>query len=58
MKVFQIQDQWSMDNLTLTERPQPEPGPGQVLLKMKAASLNYRDLGAAIRFSYGNQKDI
>lgn len=44
MKVFQIQDDWSMDNLTLTERPQPEPGPGQVLLKMKAASLNYRDL--------------
>lgn len=33
-----------MDNLTLAERPQPEPGPGQLLLKMKAASLNYRDL--------------
>jgi len=44
MKVFQLQDNWSIDNLTLTERPQPEPGPGQVLLKMKAASLNYRDL--------------
>ena len=44
MKVFQLQDDWSIDNLTLTERPQPEPGPGQVLLKMKAASLNYRDL--------------
>ena len=44
MKVFQIQDNWSMDNLTLTERPNPEPGPGQVLLQMKAASLNFRDL--------------
>lgn len=44
MKVFQIQDDWSIDNLTLTERPVPEPGPGQVLLQMKAASLNYRDL--------------
>jgi len=44
MQVFQIQDDWSMDNLTLTERPEPEPGPGQVLLRMKAASLNYRDL--------------
>ena len=44
MKVFQLQDNWSIENLTLTERPQPEPGPGQVLLKMKAASLNYRDL--------------
>lgn len=44
MKVIQLQDSWSIENLTLTERPQPEPGPGQVLLKMKAASLNYRDL--------------
>lgn len=44
MKVIQIQDNWSIDNLTLTERPDPEPGPGQVLLRMKAASLNYRDL--------------
>jgi hypothetical protein len=33
MKVFQLQDDWSMDNLTLAERPQPEPGPGQLLLK-------------------------
>ena len=44
MKVFQLQDNWSIDNLTLTERPKPEPGPGQVLLQMKAASLNFRDL--------------
>ena len=44
MKVFQIQDNWSIDNLTLTTRPKPEPGPGQVLLQMKAASLNFRDL--------------
>ena len=52
MKVFQIQDDWSIDNLTLTERPKPEPGPGQVLLKMKAASLNYRDLVVPLR-GYG-----
>jgi len=31
------------ENLELLERPIPQPGPGQVLLKMKAASLNYRD---------------
>lgn len=44
MRVFQIQDDWGFDHLQLATRPDPKPGPGQVLLKMKAASLNYRDL--------------
>lgn len=44
MKVMQIQDAFGLDNLRLAERPQPEPGPGQVLLRVGAASLNYRDL--------------
>ena len=44
MKVFQVQDEWTMDHLRLAERPQPEPGPGEVLLHMRAAALNYRDL--------------
>jgi len=44
MRVFQIQDDWGMANLKLAERPQPEPRAGQVLLRMLASSLNYRDL--------------
>lgn len=44
MKVFQVQDAWAMDHLVSAERPDPQPGPGEVLLRMKAASLNYRDL--------------
>ncbi len=44
MKVFQIQDDWGMEHLQLATRPDPRPGPGQVLLRMKAASINYRDL--------------
>jgi NADPH:quinone reductase-like Zn-dependent oxidoreductase len=44
MRVFQIQDDWGMDHLRLASRPEPRPGPGQVLLRMKAAALNYRDL--------------
>ena len=43
MKVMQIQDSWSPDNIKLAERPTPEVGPGEVLLRMEAASLNYRD---------------
>jgi NADPH:quinone reductase-like Zn-dependent oxidoreductase len=30
--------------LTLIERPVPKPGPGEVLIRIYAASLNYRDL--------------
>jgi NADPH:quinone reductase-like Zn-dependent oxidoreductase len=44
MKVFQIQDDWGIENLKLATRPDPKPGPGQVLLRMRAASINYRDL--------------
>jgi NADPH:quinone reductase-like Zn-dependent oxidoreductase len=53
MKVFQIQDHWGMEHLKLATRPDPRPGPGQVLLRMKAASLNYRDLLAPMR-GYGS----
>lgn len=41
------------DAIREVERPRPEPGPRQVLVKMKAASVNYRDL-ALIRGEYGN----
>jgi len=43
MKVFEIRG-FGLDALTPADRPEPMPGPGQVLLKMRAASLNYRDL--------------
>ncbi len=44
MRVFQIEGGWGSDHLVLSTRPDPRPGAGQVLLRMKAASLNYRDL--------------
>ncbi|HTM59871.1 MAG TPA: alcohol dehydrogenase catalytic domain-containing protein, partial [Burkholderiales bacterium] len=53
MKVFQIQDDWGFEHLTLATRPDPRPGPGQVLLRMKAASVNYRDLVVPTR-GYGS----
>lgn len=36
--------QFGLANLVQTERPDPAPGPGEVLVRVRAASLNYRDL--------------
>lgn len=44
MKAIEINDGFGVDSLRLVDRPDPVPGPGQLLLKMKAFSLNYRDL--------------
>lgn len=33
----------SLDDLVLVEREKPVPGPGEVLIRLRACSLNYRD---------------
>jgi len=43
MKAWEIPE-FGLENLTLVDRPDPEPGPGQVLLRVRARSLNFRDL--------------
>jgi NADPH:quinone reductase-like Zn-dependent oxidoreductase len=43
MKAYEIGD-FSIDALKIVDRPVPKPGYGQVLVKVLAASLNYRDL--------------
>lgn len=43
MRTYELRGK-GLDTLTLVERPVPRPGPGQVLVRMHAASLNYRDL--------------
>jgi NADPH:quinone reductase-like Zn-dependent oxidoreductase len=44
MKLHEIRDSFGLDHLLPAERPTPEPGPGEVLIRVRAASLNYRDL--------------
>jgi NADPH:quinone reductase-like Zn-dependent oxidoreductase len=43
MKAYEIQ-QFGMNGLRLTNRAESGPGPGQVLVRMRAFSLNFRDL--------------
>jgi NADPH:quinone reductase-like Zn-dependent oxidoreductase len=43
MKLWQIPS-FGVDSLEFVERPAPVPGPGEVLVDIRAASLNFRDL--------------
>lgn len=52
MRVFQIEGGWSFDHLTLAERRVPVPQAAEVLIRMRAASLNARDLIVPLR-GYG-----
>lgn len=47
MKAFRLHAFGGPASLRLEDLPEPRPGPGQVLLRMRAASLNHRDLRIA-----------
>ncbi|MCB9864342.1 MAG: NAD(P)-dependent alcohol dehydrogenase [Phycisphaerales bacterium] len=44
MRAYEIQQRFGLDALRLVERPDPVPGAGQIVIRVLAASLNYRDL--------------
>jgi NADPH:quinone reductase-like Zn-dependent oxidoreductase len=44
MKAYEIRDGFGLDKLVPCERAEPVPGPYQVRVRVKATSLNYRDL--------------
>ncbi|MDZ8055118.1 MAG: zinc-dependent alcohol dehydrogenase family protein [Aulosira sp. ZfuVER01] len=44
MKAYKLTSNTGIDALTLVDRPEPKLNTGQVLIRVKATSLNYRDL--------------
>ncbi|MDF2366092.1 NAD(P)-dependent alcohol dehydrogenase [Sneathiella sp.] len=44
MKVWVINAEGGIDGLQMIDRDIPKPGPGEILVRLKANSINYRDL--------------
>jgi NADPH:quinone reductase-like Zn-dependent oxidoreductase len=46
MRAYEIVSAGGIDTLALNQRQTPQPGPGQILVEMRASSINYRDLSS------------
>jgi NADPH:quinone reductase-like Zn-dependent oxidoreductase len=44
MRALTVSEPWGLDQIKVVEAPDPAPGPGEVLVRMRAVSLNYRDM--------------
>jgi len=44
MRALKVEAPWGLDAIEIVEAPDPTPGPDEVLVRMRAVSLNYRDL--------------
>ncbi len=55
MKCYELQGPSGIDGLALIDKPVPEPGEGEVLVRLKAATLNYRDL-LIVKGGYGSRQ--
>ncbi len=53
MKTLTYQTRLALDDLAEIDEPVPQPGPREVLVRVRAVSLNYRDLAIA-RAEYGS----
>jgi NADPH:quinone reductase-like Zn-dependent oxidoreductase len=48
MRAYQLSQVTGIDALVKVDLPTPKPGPRQVLIKVAACSLNFRDLAIAL----------
>ena len=52
MKCYELQGPGGIEALALVDKPVPAPGQGEVLVRLSAASINYRDL-LTVKGGYG-----
>jgi NADPH:quinone reductase-like Zn-dependent oxidoreductase len=55
VRCYELQGPSGIDGLALVEKPVPTPGKGEVLVRIKAATLNYRDL-LTVKGGYGSRQ--
>src|SRR5262245_23256023 len=55
MKAYELQGPEGIDGMKVVDKPVPVPGPGEVLVRLKAATLNYRDL-LTVKGGYGSRQ--
>ena len=55
MKAYELPSPSGLEALRLVELPMPRPGPGEVLVRIRAVTLNYRDL-LVLRGGYGSRQ--
>lgn len=48
MRAMEIQGAYGLENVKAAEREVPSAGPGEIVVRMKAACLNYRDLATVM----------
>jgi NADPH:quinone reductase-like Zn-dependent oxidoreductase len=48
MRAYELPKRTGIDDLVIVERPMPKPGPRQALVKVRACSLNFRDLAIVL----------
>ncbi|HUV20179.1 MAG TPA: NAD(P)-dependent alcohol dehydrogenase [Gammaproteobacteria bacterium] len=48
MRAYEIVSDGGVEALALNSRPTPQPGPGEILVRMRASSINYRDLSTIV----------